>query len=296
MKKLNAKDAAAARKRFKEAGEAYRRAKLELVRAVHEVESNNRFPEYLWPDMNDDAWFHRKSAASELIEKRGGFSNHVSMLALVDSDRETKEAVAAWLRRELRVLREAEGRSGEAPVRRNAALSRTVISDVAIELLECIGGESLICLFQELLDVDRHRKSLAESFVQLDRAAEMEAQLQLQGRHIGVRELAGHMSVSPSSVTRWRKNSAYRRRLDFHKEIWGTSCGMNTSIRSKMRSPHSLNPSASAELSLFMPRASLLGEGGAPRLRRVARLQPRIRQNRVENPIQNEGGNGAHNR
>jgi hypothetical protein len=135
MKRMSAKEAAAARKRFKESGEAYRKTKLDLVKAAHEAESSNRFPEYLWPDMNDDAWFRRKSAASELIEKRGGFSSHVSMLALVDSDWETKEAVASWLRRELTVLREAEGKSGEAPVRRNAALSRTVISDVAIELL-----------------------------------------------------------------------------------------------------------------------------------------------------------------
>ncbi|NEU97020.1 hypothetical protein [Bradyrhizobium uaiense] len=221
MKKMSAKDAATARKRFKESGEAYRQTKLDLVRAAHESESSNRFPEYLCPDMNDDAWFHRKSAASELIEKRGEFSSHVSMLALVDSDWETKEAVASWLRRELKVLRVAEGKSGGAPVRRNVALSRTVISDVAVELLECIGGEALVCLFQELLDIDRHRRSRAESFVQLDRAAEMEAQLNLQGRHTRVRELAGHMSVSPSSVTRWRKNSAYRGRVDFHKRVWG---------------------------------------------------------------------------
>jgi hypothetical protein len=81
-----------------------------------------------------------------------------AQLALTDSNWETKETVASWLRKELKVLREAESEPGTAPVRRRGALSKTMISDVAIELLECIGGESLVCLFQELLDIDRHRK------------------------------------------------------------------------------------------------------------------------------------------
>jgi hypothetical protein len=221
MKKLSAMDAAAARKRFAEYGEAYHQTKLDLIKTAHEAENSDRIPEYLWPDASDDAWFHRKSAASGLIEKRGCFSRHVATLALTDSAWETKEAVASWLRQELKALREAEGRSGAAPVRRKAALSRTVVSDIAIELLECIGGESLICLFQELLDVDRHRKSLSESFTQLDNAAEVFALLELQGQPIGVRAFASQMAVAPSSVTRWRKNPAFRERVDFHKHVWG---------------------------------------------------------------------------
>lgn len=220
MKKLSPEEAAAARKKFEASSKEYRQTKLDLVSAAREAENSDRSPEYLWPDLNDDAWFRRKSSVSDLIEKRGGFSSHVATLALTDSDWETKEAVASWLRQELKVLREAEGKSGEAPVRRKAALSRTLISDVAIELLECIGGESLICLFQELLDIDRHRRSVAEGFAQLDEAAAMQAQLELQGRHMGVREFAGQMSVAPSSVTRWRKSAMYRERLDYHKRFW----------------------------------------------------------------------------
>lgn len=157
---------------------------------------------------------------SELIEEQGRFSHHVATLALTDSDWETKETVAAWLRDELKMLRDAEVEPGTAPVRRRGAMSRTAISDVAIELLESIAGESLICLFQELLDVDRHRKSLAEAFVQLDRAAEAEAQLGLQGATMGVRKFADHLSVSPSTVTRWRSSSAFQQRVDFHRKVW----------------------------------------------------------------------------
>jgi hypothetical protein len=92
---------------------------------------------------------------------------------------------------------------------------------LAIELLECIGGDSLVCLFQELLDNDRHRKALAADFVHLDGAAETESQLELQGKRMGVREYATHLSASPSTVTRWRKSPAFRQRVDFHKQIWG---------------------------------------------------------------------------
>ena len=98
---------------------------------------------------------------------------------------------------------------------------KSVISDVAIELLECIGGKSLVCLFQELLDVDRHRKSLAEDFIQLDAAAQAEARLELQGGKMGVRAFAKNLSVSPSTVTRWRRFQAFRQRVDSHRRVWG---------------------------------------------------------------------------
>jgi hypothetical protein len=220
MRKLSAKDAAAARKKFWKHSKAYRQTKLDLIEAAHEVENSERLPEYWWPDGTEDAWFHRKSAVSQLIQKRGGFSSLVATIAITDSNWETKEVVARWLRNELKALREAEAKTGSAPARRKVALSRTMISDIALELLECIGGESLICLFQELLDVDRHRKCSSENFIQLDGAAQSEAQLELQGVQMGVRAFASLMAVSPSSVTRWTKNPAFRERVDFHKNIW----------------------------------------------------------------------------
>jgi hypothetical protein len=174
----------------------------------------------MWSDQNEEAWFRRKSALANLIENRGAFSNHVTMLALTDSRWETKEAVATWLRGELKVLRDAEQKAGAAPVRVGGALPRSTISDIAVELLECIGGQSLSCLFQELLDIDRHRRSLAEDFTQLDRAAEAEAQLELQGNKMRVRAFAKQMGVAPSTVTRWRKSPVFRQQVDFHQGIW----------------------------------------------------------------------------
>jgi hypothetical protein len=218
---MKAKNKESNRKRLSAYRRARDQAKFDLIQAARATDKDNFWPQYLRPDLNDDAWFHRKFAVSELIKKRGCFSNHVTTLALTDPAWETKETVASWLREELKVLRDTEAESGAALVRRRGLLSRTVISDIAVELLECIGGESLVCLFQELLDVDRHRKSLAQSFVQLDRAAERQAQLELQGVQMGVRAFAERESVFPSTVTRWRKSPAFRDRVNFHKKVWG---------------------------------------------------------------------------
>jgi len=220
MKQLSRAENAQVRRKFRASIEARDRTKIELINAARAAE-NDAWPEYLWHDGTEDAWFHRKSAASDFIKKRGGFSNHVVNLAITDPDWETKETVAAWLRRELKLLRDAEAKLGTAPVRRGRTLSRIDISEIAIELLECIGGQSLVCLFQELLDVDRHRRSLSDNFSQLDKAAEIEAIAQLQGHSLGVRTFAKQVSVSPSTVTRWRKARSYCERVEFHKHCWG---------------------------------------------------------------------------
>jgi hypothetical protein len=220
MKPLS--DAQKAEVRRKRAAYAKDRArtKADMLDATRAQEEKS-WPDYMLPELTEDAWFHRKTSVSEFIEKRGGFSNHVVMLALTDSDWETKESVATWLRAELAGLREAEKKAGTAPVRRGKTLSRIEISDMAIELLESIGGESLVCLFQELLEVDRHRRTLAENFLQMERGAEVEATTLLKGQPLGVRSLAKLLSISASTVTRWRKSQSFRYRVQFHKTVWG---------------------------------------------------------------------------
>jgi hypothetical protein len=219
MKKLSNVEQERFLERLKASSEARLRAKTALISEAR-ADEDNKWPEQLQPDGSMDAWFYRKSRDSEFIEKRGGFSRHVADLALEDPDWETKETVAGWLRNEMKQLREAEAKPGAAPVRRGKALSRIEISEIAIELLECLAGPKLTCLFQELLDVDRHRKSRSEVFSQLETAAEIEAQTRLQGKPLGVRAFAKCMSVSPSSVTRWRRSGFFWMRVEFFKNVW----------------------------------------------------------------------------
>jgi hypothetical protein len=219
MKKLSKVEKARFLKRLKASSEARLRAKTALINEARAAE-DKEWPEELWPDGSMDAWFHRKSRDSDFIEKRGGFPHHVADLALNHSDWETKETVAVWLRKELKQLREAEAKPGVAPVRRGKALSRIEISEIAIELLECLAGQKLTCLFQELLDVDRHRKSRSEVFSQIEAAGQIEVQAQLQGKPLGVREFAKYMSVSPSSVTRLRRSGFFWERVELIKSSW----------------------------------------------------------------------------
>jgi hypothetical protein len=213
------KDKKAASAKLQANVQARNRTKLQLIKAARDAEKKP-WPQYLWPDGTQDAWFHRKSIDARFIETSGGFSSEVVTLAITDPAWETKEGVANWLRNELKKLRHAEATPGMTPVRRGETLSRIQISEIAIELLECIGGEELVCLFQELLEIDRHRKSLAENYLQPDRAAEVEAMALLQGHSLGVRALAKHMRVAPSTVTRWKKSRSFFEKVESYKRSW----------------------------------------------------------------------------
>jgi hypothetical protein len=207
-------------RRFRANAKKMERETQSLITNARASQNDDQWPEYLIPELESDAWFNRMSRIADLIRDRGSFSSHVSTLAVTNTQWETKEAVATWLRKELRVLREAEKKAGSAPVRRGEALGRIEIADIAVEMLGCIGGQALTCLFLELLDVDRHRASLAEIFAQLERAAEWEAQSRLQGQSVGVRQMAKAFGVSPSTVTRWRRSKDFQRRVEMHQRIW----------------------------------------------------------------------------
>src|SRR4051812_6516653 len=109
MKPFSKAETAQFRKNLRAYNRVRNRTKIELVNAAHAAESTGS-PQYLWPDGMEDAWFHRKSRDAHFIETCGGFSNHVVILALTDTDWETKESVATWLRNELKLLREAEAK------------------------------------------------------------------------------------------------------------------------------------------------------------------------------------------
>jgi len=149
-----------------------------------------------------------------LMIKRGRLDRGTAFLALAGPDLKTKEAVAIWLRGELRKLRESK----------KATLSRVEIADLAVAMLERLAdgrdgtGENLLCLLRELLDVDRHRKRITPA-PKLIEAARLEG-LAIQNREpLGVRELARLVRVRPRAIVDWRRSAVY------HKEI---SMGLGT--------------------------------------------------------------------
>jgi hypothetical protein len=75
MKPLNPAEQAKARKRFEASIKQCKRVKSELVAAAHAAEDHDMMPEYLWPDLNMDAWFHRKSNVAAVSRSAADSTN-----------------------------------------------------------------------------------------------------------------------------------------------------------------------------------------------------------------------------
>jgi hypothetical protein len=181
-------------------------------------------------DVSFDAYCRRMSELARLIETRGGFKHSEAMRAIVGPYPDlpypdSQQAVASWLRGELKKLRDGERKNGAAPARRGDTLSRLQVADLAIAMLEALSdeiGDELLCLFQELVDIDRHRRVLSEArSEQFGLAVAFEGQAALQGREFGVRELARIVSVSPATITAWRRSAQYQDAVASEKRVWG---------------------------------------------------------------------------
>jgi hypothetical protein len=89
MRQLSDDEKAQAKKKLKASVRARAETKFKLIDAAHEAEDKN-WPQCLWPDLTEDAWFERKTADARFVEKRGGFPGDLVMLALTDPDWETQ--------------------------------------------------------------------------------------------------------------------------------------------------------------------------------------------------------------
>src|SRR5208337_1491290 len=125
---------------------------------------------YLYSQANEDHY----DAVVAIVQKQGGFTINEAMMAFwpaTPTTQKVKERVATWLSTELAKLRKAY-RLGDHPVRRQKALSKLIISDIAMTMLESGGrsapGKNLLRLLEELLDIDRHRATLVQSAIYRD--------------------------------------------------------------------------------------------------------------------------------
>jgi hypothetical protein len=163
--------------------------------------------------------------------KKEGFDDKILAWALDCTD-EYKCGIGAqdilpWLRAELKKLRSEERKPGSAPARRRRALARKHIADLATILLDRLwtvppdttaksNRDHLICLFEELLNVDRHRAAFADQAqytAEFERALSADAAAAFEGKTIGVNKLAREAGVSPATIIAWRKSFNYKLRL-----------------------------------------------------------------------------------
>jgi hypothetical protein len=185
-------------------------------------ESSNHCPDYPVPDEGRDARWERWNAVERTLTDKAGLKRSEATNAVTSKYPITKEKAAKWLRSELRRLRDFQ-KSGRHPSRRGTTLSLLEISDIAftmLEALDCVGDE-LLSLLQELLNLDRHRRSLAANLEAIDVAAQLGAQVTLKGKELGVRELARHLSISVSTASAWLRSPEYKERVAlYEKAAW----------------------------------------------------------------------------
>ena len=186
-------------------------------------------PNDIMADATMEGYMHRIEGHERLLVTRGGFPENEAFAVLMNGDSESKEPIARWLRSELSRLRDGERIIGTAPSwrerahRKQDALTRSVITDLAFTLLENIDGapgRELLSLLQETLNVDRHRRDLSTKKEKFDRAADMEAQASFRGQLLGARELSRAMSISPSTASSWKKSVEYQNTIESHKQNW----------------------------------------------------------------------------
>jgi hypothetical protein len=117
---------------------------------------------------------------------------------------------------------------GDALVLKGEAFSPAVIADLAMTMLEnCVSapGIKLIRLLQELLDVDRHRRHLANERCDLEKVAHCQAAASLSGEKITGYDLAKLFSVSAARISNLRRTPGYREGVEKIERQWRENLG-----------------------------------------------------------------------
>jgi hypothetical protein len=174
------------------------------------------------------AWINKQGTAKPIVRKQAKEETKEAFAKLRtrrddlfdDSfPRTAGDALAVYLRAHLVKLR----RANNAPVRVGKMLPRSTIATIAMEILDTNqlfgitpGGE-LIQLLRELLDVDKNKAKADRQFVARYEAAWILA----QDERVPTRELARALGVNASSISRWRREPAFREMVQKKKKTIG---------------------------------------------------------------------------
>ncbi len=129
------------------------------------------------------------------------------------------EALAFFLRMELRSLKDAERNRKAAPVRTLSLAPRSLIAEIAMNLLESCDlwarppGTVLNSLISELLNLDQDRQGMPREAEAQERAARILA----QDPTVRTRELARELHINASTVSRWRRSPKFKKLVDREK-------------------------------------------------------------------------------
>jgi hypothetical protein len=163
--------------------------------------------------------------------QRGGFEEKEAAEAIESPEPEKKEEAARWLRWELKRLDILQQQNGGALVLTGEALSRVVISDLAITLLQYCNGKpglNLVYLIAELLGVDCHRTSLTKQERKKWHLSNIVASLNILGEQWSDRKLAKIVGISPTTVAEWKRDPEFSDRVFVADQIIRVDGGLET--------------------------------------------------------------------
>jgi hypothetical protein len=167
------------------------------------------------------------------------------------------EALAFLLRIILRELKEAERTRKAAPVRGLKFVPRSLIAEVAMELVEQCEtwgrppGLCLSNLLRELLNLDRDRQIMSREAQAQRRAVTLIARTP----NIGTRELARTLDVYASTVSRWRRSPKFKQMVEEKAKSLETTRGQFRAILERELTPDELSSFVSLAESTLVPRS-----------------------------------------
>ena len=167
------------------------------------------------------------------------------------------EALAFLLRMFLRDLKHAEKSRNAAPVRTLNLVPRSLIAEIAMDLLGSCEtwsyspGPFLNGLIHELLNLEHDKQGMSRHAETQKRAAAVIA----QAPAVRTRELARALHVNASTISRWRRDPEFKKMVDRKRKALRTQADLDEVGGSSER-----KEPTKEELSLLLLAASLLSK------------------------------------
>lgn len=200
-------------------------------------------------DVTLEAFMTRMDSLMQLLEGTGTLSTDEARAALsgfffpeqikagqdgLDQDGldvvfEATEIAANWARKELARLRQFErearedrSKQTETPVLHGNIIGRAILTDLAITLLTSVEepGDNLTMLLVELMNVDLHRKTLAEK--KSNPAYDLAAQIVAQIPDMMPAQLAKAVGRDKSTISRWMKKPEFKNRVEMFQRVFSS--------------------------------------------------------------------------
>jgi hypothetical protein len=185
-------------------------------------------------------WLDQLFAISETLTSNG-LSGQVFAGAL-DLNAEAIDSACLALLEKLAEVRRVGAAGAPAPTRRGLIASEALIKHLAVMLVEILHfeqeptPETMAVLLRELMG-GTNTELIQSNLPENKEPKIFAAQLLAQCPKIGVRSLAKALNLSPSTISRWIKDSDFQREIRFWAEMFDGSLSLRPAKRKRRSKP-----------------------------------------------------------